>query len=154
MNEGGKDVWDCVLGRATYLLPLSDFLLCRCVCKKWETVFSFDVLCHRLHLAPHPGSQPRDIIHGVRYLVFVELWDLHTLERELPFGRCRSAAEHVVQGNLRRVWYEGTLEEGTLFWSVQPSVGWSVNGGKGYTVVSDVKQRKASIPSCNCPHGG
>ena len=154
MSKDRATLWEHVRPWLLYLLSPSDFLQCRCVCKEWRNFFSFAALCHHLHLEPSLGLEPTQIIHGIRYLLFVKLWDLHTLETELPFGRCRSAVEHLVQGNLRQVWYEGTLDDGRLLWSVQPSVSWSANGGKGYTVHAVVKNREASIPSCNCPHGG
>lgn len=122
--------------------------MCRRVARTWARVFSPALLLQRLHLPPPPFNDVVDRVFALRFLVFTKLWSLEALQEVVPEHRLANAVQHVAQGFVSMISFDGSVHKGAIVGSVHASM-----KTKLYKVVSTVVEREAQVPSCECVTG-
>ena len=131
-------------------LPLRDLLNCRRVCQGWKLFFSPERLLSALRVPPVPGRDALGTLRAMYYMDLFRFFDTHAVLAHLKLARLRSAWTHVLQGFVRSVYYEGSYDEGTLKWLVQPSSAWTKKYVVSWTVVDHTL---VGHPVCQCVCG-
>lgn len=125
-----------------------DVLSLRAVSRALKIIFTPACALLSVHFPIPDGVPELEAVRALRFLLFAELPGLEELEALNVFHRLKRAVSMVVQGHVRVISFDGSLHNGAILASIQPSM-----KNKTWIVRAPVLGRVAQTPSCSCVTG-